>query len=176
MIWWAFSSKITVTTSMRIHTNKIQNIHYIILLADNHMPNSTFPTTTTSSSPNMIASRLIVHLSLVHLRVTFFITRTLLSSRRLPMQYTKIAASIKISRATSTSTLLIDVLYPLTSPIPWYRLVLKHSLCLLPINKRYGKQMPPRERRARVCFQLQYLLHLPLKKLWFTISELSKHN
>ena len=176
MIWWAYSSKITVTTSMRIHTNKIQNIHYIILLADNHMPNRTFPTTTTSSSPNMIASRLIVHLSVVHLRVTFFITRTLLSSKRLPMQYTKIAASIKISRATSTSTLLIDVLYPLTSPIPWYRLVLKHSLCLLPINKRYGKQMPPRERRARVCFQLQYLLHLPLKKLWFTISELSKHN
>ena len=122
----------------------------------------------------MIATRLIVHLSVAHIRVSFFITRTSLSPR-FPQPYLIMTASkTKLPCSTATSRRWMDVLCPSSSPIPWDRLAIKHSLCLFLISKRYGKQTPPRERRARVCFQVQYLLHLPLKKLWFSISELSK--
>jgi hypothetical protein len=122
----------------------------------------------------MIASRLIVHLSLAHLRVHFFITRTALSPSYTQPFLIMTASKTKWPWSTATSTRWMDVLCPSRSPIPWDRLALKHSLCLLLISKRYGKQTPPRERRARVCYQMQYLLHLPLKKLWFSILELSK--
>ena len=140
------------------------------LKAHNHIPSWSILTPTTSSR-HMIASRLIVKLTEFHIWVQVFIIRIALSSM-IPLQYKIMEASITWLVARSIP--IIDGLTPSGSPNRCSRLMNQHNLWLLSINKRGRTQTLPRGRWARVCYKLQYLLHLLLKKFCFTIWELNK--